>query len=177
MTEKLHTAAAWLTANGKNRALRWLVVLGVAGILLIALSEWLPGRSRAQADAASPAAVPVEASAVEAALEKRITAMLDGVQGVGSCRVMVTLEQGVQQVYAAEQSHSSGTQADSSAEKTITVETASGPGGLPVTQLQPTVRGVAVVCDGGDDPAVAERVTRLITAALDIPSRRVCVVK
>lgn len=125
MTEKLHTAAAWLTANGKNRALRWLVVLGVAGILLIALSEWLPGRSRAQADAASPAAVPVEASAVEAALEKRITAMLDGVQGVGSCRVMVTLEQGVQQVYAAEQSHSSGTQADSSAEKTITVETAS----------------------------------------------------
>lgn len=49
MTEKLHTAAAWLTANGKNRALRWLVVLGVAGILLIALSEWLPGRSRAQA--------------------------------------------------------------------------------------------------------------------------------
>ena len=48
---------------------------------------------------------------------------------------------------------------------------------LPLTELQPVIRGVVVVCPGGGDPAVAERITQAVTTALDISSARVCVVQ
>ena len=164
--------------NGKSNTLRRLMIgLGVAGIGLIAVSEWLPPRAQKPADSAGTASGTVEAAAVEAALEERITALVSQVQGVGSCRVMVTLEQGTRQVYAAEESRSTGEQTSAASEKTLVVDTADGPMGLLITQIQPTVKGVAVVCAGGDDPAVCQRVTDLIATAFNISSRRVCVVK
>ena len=46
-----------------------------------------------------------------------------------------------------------------------------------MTEVQPVVKGVVVVCDGGDDPVVQQRVIDAVTTALDITSVRVCVVK
>ena len=177
MTYRLREMFSRLT-NGKSNTLRrWIIGLGVAGIVLIAVSEWLPSRTQKPTEDASVASGTVEAAAVEAALEERITALVRQVQGVGSCQVMVTLEQGVRQVYAAEESRSSGEQTSAASEKTLVVETDDGPVGLLITQIQPTVKGVAVVCAGGDDPAVCRRVTDLIATAFNISSRRVCVVK
>ena len=48
---------------------------------------------------------------------------------------------------------------------------------LPTTTVEPKVRGVAVVCQGADDPLVATRVTEAVTTALGISSNRVCVVR
>lgn len=49
--------------------------------------------------------------------------------------------------------------------------------GLLVTELQPTVKGVVIVCEGGDQPLVQQRVTDAVTIALNISSKRVCVTK
>ena len=38
-------------------------------------------------------------------------------------------------------------------------------------------RGVLVVCEGGDDPVVVERVTDAVTKALDISTAKVCITK
>ena len=43
--------------------------------------------------------------------------------------------------------------------------------------IEPTVRGVVIVCDGGDDPLVASRVLDAVTKALDIRSDKVCITK
>lgn len=48
---------------------------------------------------------------------------------------------------------------------------------LAVTEIQPVVKGVVVVCDGGGNPAVQQSVTEAVTTALDISSVRVCVIK
>ncbi len=131
---------------GGDRGLRLLVVLGLVGIALIALPTLLPaGRARAPAESAASPSV----EEVERALEQRICALLDGVEGVGTCRVMVTLERGVQLVYAADRTLSSGTGGTGGSERLLTVSTDGGTAALPVTELQPAVRGVAVVCAGG----------------------------
>ena len=44
-------------------------------------------------------------------------------------------------------------------------------------QLEPTVKGVVVVCEGGDDIGVQQRVIDAVTVALDISSSKVCVTK
>ena len=160
-----------LSVLGQDKAVRWLVIAGVAGMLLIALTEWLPHR---QESVAAPSTA-VTATQVEQALEQRITALLEEVAGVGECRVMVTLECGEQTIYAADTTHS-----DTGAvlsESYLTVDTAEGPVGLLLTRIQPTVRGVAVVCRGAEDPAVCQRVQAVIATAFHISERRVCVVQ
>ncbi len=49
----------------------------------------------------------------------------------------------------------------------------SGMFGETKTGAAPAVRGIAVVCTGGDSPTLRETVTRLISADLGIPTNRI----
>ena len=176
MTEQLKTLFRRFFAHNKDKKIRLLMIVGAVGILLIALSEWLPHRSsREVADSSTASAV--SATQVESALEKRIGALIGQVEGVGDCRVMVTLESGSRFVYAADRTYSSQSDDGSGSERTLIVETDTGPVGLLVTEIQPSVKGVAIVCDGGGDPTVCRQVTGLVCAAFNISSGRVCVAK
>lgn len=155
----IKTLKDWFAGGNK---LRWLIALGLVGILLIGLSEWLGKPSEPQD---SPTAVSV--TQIEQALEQRVTALLSRVDGVGDCYVMVTLEQGTQHVYASD--------SVSGGESVLTVSTDTGPVGLLITEIQPIIKGVVVVCDGGGDEAVRERVTSAVATAFNLSSRRVCV--
>ena len=159
----------WGRLRRKDTVVRLLLWLGVAGVLLIALSEWMPRRQ----SAAVPSAT-LTGTQVEQALEQRITDLLRQVEGVGACRVMVTLESGEQAVYAADTVRDSG---GSISENYLMVDTADGPVGLLITRLQPTVKGVAVVCAGGGNDAVRQRVIQVVSTAFHISERRVCVVQ
>ncbi len=162
----------WRTLS-RDKVMRLLVVVGLVGILLIALSE-LPSCEKRE----TSTGVTLTETQVELALEKRIAALLREVEGVGSCRVMVTLESGTQTVYAADTVSSVGADgATSLNESYLTVDTDTGPVGLLLTRIQPTVKGVAVVCDGGGDTSVCQRVIQVVSTAFHISERRVCVVK
>lgn len=176
MTEKMKAVFGRFLAQNKDKKLRLLVILGLIGILLIALSEWLPRRAE-KTEGEQPTGTVVSVAQVEAALEQRIATLIGQVDGVGDCNVMVTLESGSRFVYAADRTYSSAAQNDSGSEKTLLVETDSGPVGLLVTEIQPSVKGVAIVCDGGSDPTVCRQVTGLVSAAFNISSGRVCVAK
>ena len=60
----------------------------------------------------------------------------------------------------------------------ITVRDANGSErALAVTEVQPTVKGVVVVCPGGEEPVVQQRIISAVTTALDISSKRVFVTR
>ena len=157
--------------GGGDRKIRWLIWLGLAGMVLIALSEWLPV-TETEIDS-----VLVTAQQVEQALEKRITTLLSSVEGVGKCRVMVTLESGTQTVYAADTRIATGAEEQTADTTFLKVDTATGPVGLKLTEIQPTIKGVAVVCAGGGNETVRQRVIQVVTTAFHLSQRRVCVVK
>lgn len=174
---------AWIgTRFGGDKGRRWLVVLGVAGIALLALSEWLPKNDE-------PTTETLTAEVFVRQTEERLTALVGSIEGAGKCRVLVTLENGVEYVYATQQRVNSDrsedtdddskrlTQKDDSERSVIVVETDGGRQGLVVTELQPTVRGVVVVCEGGDREDVRARVTEAVTVAMDLSAKRVCVTK
>lgn len=158
--------------GGGDKTLRLLVGVGIAGMLLLAVSEWIPHRRSVEGSAA----VTVTARQVEQALEQRITDLLSTVAGVGRCRVLVTLESEERAVYAADTTDTTTEGGGSSSSAYLTVDTQTGPVGLLLTRIQPTVRGVVVVCAGGENPAVCARVQAVITTAFHISERRVCVV-
>ncbi|MGI6265393.1 MAG: stage III sporulation protein AG [Acutalibacteraceae bacterium] len=168
----------------EGKAQKWIVAAGVLGMALILLSEFWPS---SQPAGAAPSA-DVDDYAVR--LEERLTGLIETVAGAGKCRVLVTLENGVQYVYATQQrANSQSTEdtgdvssrisrQDDTEESVILVESADrGREGLLVTAIEPTVKGVVVVCEGGDDEQVREQIERVVTTALNVSARRVCVGK
>lgn len=168
------------TAFSKVNKSTWWMILGIGGILLIGLSTLLGGKDTATETEPTDAT-----TAYAAALEARLEEMVSAVAGAGACRVMVTLENGVEYVYANEEkTNSDHTQNDSGgvsvrddSQKTIvTVDAAEGKEGLLVTEIQPTVRGVVVACEGAGNETVAALVTTAVKTALNITDKRVCVI-
>lgn len=154
-----------------DRKLQWLFWVGLAGVALIALSEWLPGTAE------RTGAVTVTPQQVEGALEKRIASLLSSIEGVGKCRVMVTLESGTQTVFAADTRIAVGTEEQTTDTTFLRVDTDTGPVGLKLTEIQPTIKGVVVACAGGGSETVRQQVMQVVTTAFHISQRRVCVVK
>ncbi len=166
--------------GGKGRKL--VVALGVAGIGLILLSEFWPQKSKEAVAKAS-------AEEFVTKTEEKLMAIIGSIEGAGTCQVMVTLENGVEYVYASQQKlntdrveDQSGnsnkvSQRDDSEKSIIVVDTDEGRKGLLVTEIQPTVKGVVIVCEGGDQPLVRQRIVDTVTTALNISSQRVCVTK
>ena len=164
-----------------------ILAVGVIAILLIFLSGFLSGGE----DSAQPQAGQsniLSADEYAAQLELKLTDIVGSIAGAGSCKVMVTLENGIQYVYAQEEKMSENKTQDSTNSTTrteesgdsqksyIIVDSGDGKQALVVTEVQPTIKGVVVVCQGGGDVSVQQQVINAVTTALAVNSTRVCVV-
>lgn len=183
---------AWENAAAALRGLlqkkNALFLLGITGILLIFLSDALfaprPGTEEAAAQAAPQDA---QRGRTEQQLEERLAGMIGAVQGAGRVRVMLTLENDGETVYACDEQSSTQTAAGEgggAAERRqsyesghVLIDAAGGEQPLVETCLEPEIKGVAVVCEGGDDITVVKRVTELVSVVLRLPTNRVCVIK
>lgn len=115
-------------------------------------------------------------------LEESVLEIVREITGDKRAVVVVTLENGMRYSYAdatvtdAENFEGKdSTQESSSASKSyITIRTADGgEKALIVTEYMPDVRGVAIVCSGGDNEQIAQKIKGAVTAALHITSKRV----
>lgn len=174
-------AALWRVLFAKKNR---LLLIGLAGVCLIVLGDVFWSGGKPNETPAQEAESPVQLSAnTEQALEKRLTGIIESVQGAGQVRVMVTLESAGETVYATDEK--SDTQAsDGTAQRRTSYENEhvffdaqDGRQPLVEMRLEPEVKGVAVVCEGGDDVTVVRRITELVSVVLKLPSNRVCVTK
>lgn len=166
---------------------RVIVVTGLLGIGLILLSGLLPEKKdEAQAQVSSQVAY-VSLTQYENNLEQSLADIISSINGAGKTRVLLTMDSTVEQVYATDKNmtqkdsvnsgDSTQSNKDTSADSTyITVELADGTQQtVLLKEIQPKVRGVLVVCSGGDNSVVKEKIVDAVTKALDISSSRVSV--
>ncbi len=134
-----------LFSGDKKKALALLA--GAAVVLFLAFGGLKGGSER------EDAAFSMKAQAeYEEVLEKRLSDILSGIEGVGELSVMVTLECSEETEYGKNE------------EMLLSVK-------------MPRVRGVIVVCGGGDSVVVQEKVIRAVSGVLGISSARVSVIK
>ena len=97
------------------------------------------------------------------ALEEKIENFLKTVEGVNKAEVILTLDTSNESVYAK---NASGL------DYILTND------GKPIsiTEIYPTVRGVAIACTGGDRDDIKIKITELISAYLGISSNRIKIV-
>lgn len=166
-----------------------IIIAGIIGIALIFFSGFIKSEKKDQEVNQKAESTSIDDYVKQ--LEVNLTNMVSCIKGAGDCKVMVTIENGAQTIYATEgkkntedtEDSSNGElrrrqKSDDSETKYITVK---GPNGeeeaLAITEVQPTVKGVVVVCSGGDDPEVQQRIINAVTTALNITTKRVCVTK
>lgn len=191
-SEKVKGLFQKLAENDTYRKI--IIGAGLLGIVLILLSGYLKScdsQAGTAATSSTSSHTVVTAEEYEKQLENNLSSIISQIDGAGNARVMVTLEQTSKSVYATQEKTSdqqtdekaeSGTgknETDNSDETTyLLVKDADGSEkAVKVTEIQPVVKGVVVVCDGGGDPKVQQDITDAVTTALHITSVRVCVIK
>ncbi len=170
-----------------DKKVKVIVFIGVLGIVLILLSDIIAPKQEKKAAGTDSNSTFTESNQV---IEQQIYDMVTAIEGVGKAKVMVTLESSAEYVYAKEEKSNTDvtrdaqdgqgtktTQKDSTEEKYIFVDGSEGKQALLTTQKAPLIKGVVVVCEGGDDTTVRSRIIDAVTTALDIGSNRVCVTK
>jgi stage III sporulation protein AG len=179
--------AAWLR---KMKISKWQAVVlaaGLAGILLLCVTSLTGGSPQAggKANAVGTENIRVDLTDYEQQLERRLQETIGAIAGAGETRVMLTLDSGSEPIYATQgktdQKHSesdAGSEESLSADKQyVTIGTGSGQQGLVLKMVEPQVRGVAVVCQGGDDLLVRQSIIEMVTAVLGVGANKVSVAR
>ena len=148
-----------LMAFIKERGRMWLLLgCGLLGVLLLLFGGG--GAKEAEADASDVIELRVaELAAYEEKLEGEIKELCEAVAGVRDADVMISFSGSYSISYVEERD---GTP--------VTVGTGSSEEALFRYLSPPTVRGVGIVCRGGQRADVQQQLTELISTALGIPS-------
>lgn len=110
----------------------------------------------------------------EEKLETRLEEIISSVDGVGKCKVMITLEKDDRKIFAKD----SYNKENENKYEYVIVKNGDGDNdGLVESTVMPEIRGVAVVCDGGDSAVVRTEVVSLVSSVFSVSSARISVSK
>lgn len=110
-------------------------------------------------------------------LEEKLEEMISLINGAGESHVIVTLECDYETVYARDGSLSKDDKSTDEDSEYIIIDSQNSEDGLALKTVTPRVRGVAVVCSGGDNAYVISAVTQMMSAVLDIGTNHISVAK
>ncbi len=166
-------------SQSKNKT-RLIVLLGIIGIVLIAVSDIKPSKKSDVNTSSADAAVSTDdAKAYKEQVRLELENILSKIDGVGDCEVMLTVEGTAEYIYAENIQKSSDNDSNGSNEhfenEIVTVDENGGRQALVKKIIKPKISGVVVVCGGGGDITLKERVIKAVSAALDISYARICV--
>lgn len=156
-----------------------VLIIGLVGIGLIVLSSlFSSGESKKE----NMKTGEMTAEEYKTILEEDIKETVTDITGSKNVSVVITLESGIKYSYADIREETLTEKKENEKESTdnetksgyITVKTADGgEQALLVTTQMPKVRGVAIVCDGGDNERIAEKIQNAVMSALNISSKKV----
>lgn len=168
ITARVHILREWgkSVLTDEKKRVNLLVCLGLAGLLLLSFSAWIPepAEESAQVETSEQTISPDYAQR----LEERLQTLIAEVEGVGDVRVMVTLQGSQENVYATDVE----TTADGMKTESHVLLSDEG---LVETTRAPQVLGVAVVCEGGGTATVQNRVSTLVEALTGVGANHITV--
>ncbi len=149
-----------------------LIVAAVLGVVLILLSELDFSTPKAEESVQTG-----DYAQYVSTLNDELTSVISSIDGVGDCKVMITLKNTKENVYAENSETSSSDSSNSENNEYVIYNSENGDAPLLLKEEMPQVAGVAVVCSGGDSEAVRERIIDCVCALFDISSSHVSVSK
>lgn len=159
-----------VTKKNSKKGKQWLLIVGaVVGILLIL---WGGMEEKKTSDTTKDESEPNAENYIKE-VEAEIKRIASGVRGVGGVEVAVTLKGGYRAVYATDRkSTGEGYQ-----NQTVLVGSGASEGAILLGYENPEIGGIGIVCEGGADPVIRERLVFLISAAFGVDTHKIYVVE
>lgn len=154
-----------------------LVAIAVLIMLLLLLSEFLTPDNT---ENISKEDTEIYSSQYIEKTEKELEALLENISGAGDVKVMLTLENCYENVFAKGYNEKNDNKSDSqkieSEEEYIIVKNGSNNEECLVVKVyEPTVKGVAVIAQGAGNTQVKNAITQTVCALFDISTAKVSV--
>lgn len=151
--------------------LKAAVAAGLLMIILILVSDFKGEEEKERSDADVNVLSFTSAELYADETEKRLCETLTEIEGVGKAKVMLTITSTEEYVYA--ESVKSGT--SQTENSYVIIDKGSQKEALVKKINNPAISGVLIVCEGGDDPKVCERIYNAVSTALNIPTNKIYV--
>lgn len=153
-----------LSALAASPKKKLIILLAVTGAVLLLAGALFSGSKKE--DSGGAAAVDSEDMIAYArSLEDRIVKLCEEVDGVSDVSVLLTLDGGTERVYAENETGGSYVVISAGGEERVVL----------VREIYSSVRGIGVVCRGGDKIAVQKKLTELLSCALGVPISKISV--
>lgn len=158
-----------------------IIIAGFLGIALIFFSDVFSdkddkGYSEKKADMVS-----LDTQDYKKQIEYELESILSKIQGVGKVSVMVTIEGTTEYIYAQEISQSNDFDNDSTSTRyqseVVVIDNNNSKEALVSKIIKPKINGVIIVCEGGDNTRICEKVITAVSSVLNISTNRICVAK
>lgn len=142
---------------------KWLIImLAAVGVLLLVL-----GSHQSKKDQTTIPYSDGDIASYAESLEERIVSLCEEVAGVSDVSVLLTLDGSSERVYA-ENSTNGG-------ESYVIISVGGEERTVLVREIYASVRGIAVVCRGGENISVQRTLTELLSCALGVPISKISV--
>ncbi len=163
-----------------------IIFIGFLGIAMIFVSGLFPDSPEAEPQEEEE--ITYTADDYRRQLEAELSAIISRIDGAGEVSILITMETTTEDVYAVEKKteektsqSTSGEGGDSDGEykeenKYVTVKRKDGSEDAVLRkQIMPRIRGVLVVCDGGGNSVVKEKITQAVSGVLNISGGKIFV--
>ena len=166
----------------KENILKITGIAGHGGIVLIFCSDFFGGREKEDTFAEVSESETYTVEEYRQGLCDELGNMLASIEGVGRTKIMLTIDGTVRNIYATDndiqQRETSSDKQSNEKQSCIVIRQNDGSEkALTIGQLMPKIKGVLVVCEGGDKEEVCIKVTEAVSAALDVTKSHICVSK
>lgn len=161
--------------SDKDTRLKLIFALGILGLLLILVSDFLPDKRADNETAVRAEGNISEMQNYRQDLEARLTEIVSNISGVGECRVMIYIAATEEYVYA--EKNDTDRKNDSAGETLREQIEPVTDGGEPILKRvkAPEIGGAAIVCQGAENLQTKECVINAVSAALGLPSYKISV--
>lgn len=175
-----------------------LLILFLVGVLLLVIGMPMSGTEKTETSemevlekTANTENIGSDTEAYAEYLEKKLAAVLSEVKGVGKTEVMITLESSSEKVIGKDQESESesvqeedsqggsrNTAQNKSSETTI-YKNEDGQKQVPyiTKEITPSVSGVIVIAEGGDDAVTVQNIIEAVQALFEIDTHKIKVMK
>lgn len=166
-----------ITSLKSDKKTAIIIIIGIIGIFLLAISNYSDTQSIDSNEDSTTQSTQQSISLedIEAQLEERLVSVISSVKGAGKTQVMVTVASLGEYVYAENEKTDINADSTSSDTEIVVFEQDGDDTGLILTVKSPEVRGVAVVCEGGDSSVIKAEIINLVTSLFGIGSDKVYV--
>lgn len=160
--------------SGDSKKIKIIVAIGLIGMVLILASDMIP-KSKEHNEKTEN--TEMTCSDYTNQLELKLVDVISSIAGVGECKVMITLANSAESVYATNNEIKTDDNSTNQKDEYVLYDASSGEAPVLLKEYLPQVQGVTVVCSGGDDIVTKEKIIEAVTALFNIPANRVSVSK